>query len=63
VPAPLAQVAAAATAVFVALLAWLIIETQGGSDLGLAERLSSSVQTSWPFIVAVVLRSSASRAR
>jgi hypothetical membrane protein len=54
---------AAVTVVFVALLGWLVIETQGGSDLGLAERLSSSVQTSWPFIVAVALRRSTSRPR
>jgi hypothetical protein len=43
------------TAVFLALLCWLVIETRGGSDLGMAERLTSSVQTSWPFVVAVVL--------
>lgn len=47
---------AAVTVVFAALLCWLVIETQGGSELGLAERLTSSVQTSWPFIVALVLR-------
>ena len=47
---------AAATAVFVGLLGWLLIETQGGSLLGLAERLTSSLQTSWPFVVAVALR-------
>jgi hypothetical membrane protein len=46
----------AVIAVFVALLGWLVIETQGGSMLGLAERLTSSVQTSWPFVVAVALR-------
>jgi hypothetical protein len=44
---------AAVTAVFVGLLGWLFIETQGGSLLGLAERLTSSLQTSWPFVVAV----------
>ena len=48
--------AAAATAVFVALLSWLFIETRDGSVLGLAERLTSSIETSWPFIVAVALR-------
>ncbi len=47
---------AAATAVFVALLGWLFIETRDGSVLGLAERLTSSIETSWPFIVAVGLR-------
>ena len=49
------------TAVFLALLCWLVIETQGGSDLGMAERLTSSVQTSWPFVVAVVLWRHAAR--
>jgi hypothetical protein len=49
--------AAAVTAVSIALLGWLIIETQGGSVLGLAERLSSSIQITWPFIVALALRS------
>jgi hypothetical protein len=49
------------TAVFLVLLCWLVIETQGGSDLGVAERLTSSVQTSWPFVVAVVLWRQAAR--
>ena len=47
---------AAATAVFVALLSWLFTETRDGSVLGLAERLTSSIQTCWPFIIAVALR-------
>jgi hypothetical membrane protein len=47
---------AAVTAVFVALLGWLFIETRDGSVLGLAERLTSSIQTSWPFIVALAQR-------
>ena len=47
---------AAVTAVFVALLGWLLAETRDGSVLGLAERLTSSIQTCWPFIVAVTLR-------
>ena len=47
---------AAVTAVFVALLGWLFIETRDGSVLGLGERLTSSIQTSWPFIVALALR-------
>jgi hypothetical membrane protein len=46
----------AATAVFVALLGWLLAETRDGSALGLAERLTSSIQTCWPFAVAVALR-------
>jgi hypothetical protein len=47
---------AAVTVVFLALLGWLLAETRDGSVLGLAERLTSSIQTYWPFIVAIVLR-------
>jgi hypothetical membrane protein len=47
---------AAVTAVFVALLGWLFIQTRDGSVLGLAERLTSSIQICWPFTVAVTLR-------
>ena len=56
-PAILSPVGAAvATTVFLILLSWLAAETQGGSDLGLAERLSSSVETCWPLVVALSLR-------
>jgi len=48
--------AATVTAVFLILLAWLAAETQGGSDLGLAERLFLSTEICWPFIVAIGLR-------
>jgi hypothetical protein len=47
---------AAVTAVFVALLGWTLAETRDGSVLGLAERLTTSIQTSWPFIITVALR-------
>jgi hypothetical protein len=47
---------AVVTAAFIALLGWLVIETQGGSDLGLAERLFLSTETCWPFVVAIALR-------
>jgi hypothetical protein len=51
-----ARGAAAVTAVFLALLAWLIFETQGGGALGLAERLVSAVEETWPLIVTLALR-------
>jgi hypothetical membrane protein len=51
---------AAVTAVFIVLLGWLVIQTQGGSDLGLAERLFLSTETCWPFIVAIALRQTTS---
>jgi hypothetical membrane protein len=44
------------TASFLAMLAWTVVETHDGSDLGLAERLTASVQSTWPFIVALLLR-------
>ena len=47
---------AVVTAVFIALLGWLVIQTQGGNDLGLAERVFLSTETCWPFIVAIALR-------
>jgi hypothetical membrane protein len=47
---------AVVTAVLIVLLGWLVIETQGGSDLGLAERMFLTTGTCWPFIVAIVLR-------
>jgi hypothetical protein len=53
---------AVVTAVFIALLGWLVIETQGGRDLGLAERLFLSIEICWPFIVATVLRTAVSPA-
>jgi hypothetical protein len=52
---------AVVTAVFLAMLGWLIIETQGGSDLGLAERLFLSTETCWPFIVTIALRQTTGR--
>jgi hypothetical protein len=44
-----------------ALFCWTALEI-GGSALGLAERMSSSMQVTWPFVIAVALRR-ASRAR
>jgi hypothetical protein len=40
---------ATVTAIFVALLAWVLTETHHGSVLGLAERMTTAVQMSWPF--------------
>jgi hypothetical membrane protein len=48
--------ALAVTAMFAALSCWLLICTQGSGDLGLAERLTCSVQGLWPFVVALALR-------
>src|SRR5215470_5107281 len=57
-----ARGAGAVTAVFLALLAWVVFETQGGTALGLAERLVSAVQVTWPFVVALALRRAADQA-
>ncbi len=44
--------ASVAGAVFLGLLAWTFVQTRDGATLGLAERLSSSVQITWPVVVA-----------
>ena len=51
--------AIAVTVAFFVLLAWLVFETRDGTALGLAERLVSAVQVTWPLIVALALRRSA----
>lgn len=64
-PRPLLMTArgsAVVTAVFLALLGWLIIETQAGGLLGLAERLDSSVEACWPAVIALILWRSTARA-
>lgn len=56
--APIADVRTSivVTAVFLALLTWTVIEAEVGDALGLAERISSTAQSCWPFVVAVALR-------
>jgi hypothetical membrane protein len=49
-------VAAGATAIFLALLGWLFFEAQTDGRVGLAERVDTSVQSCWPFVVAIALR-------
>lgn len=51
------------TMLFVALLVWLVLEALGGNYVGLAERLVSSTQTAWPFVVALLLRRAARHPR
>jgi hypothetical membrane protein len=50
--------AAGVTAIFVALLGWVLVETRGGTTLGLAERSTTTVQIAWPFVVALAARRS-----
>jgi Protein of unknown function (DUF998) len=45
-----------ATAFFVVLLGWVLVEVHGGDALGAAERASTSIPTIWPFVVALSLR-------
>jgi hypothetical membrane protein len=51
----------AVTAVFAALCSWLLVVTQSDVDLGLVERLTSTAQGIWPFVVVLALRRSAGR--
>jgi hypothetical protein len=50
-----ARVSAVVSVGFLMLLSWTGVETQGGANLGLAERVSSAIQTGWPLAVAVSL--------
>jgi hypothetical protein len=45
--------------VFAAMLGWVLAEIWAGDALGLAERTTSSVLTTWPFVIAILLRRSA----
>ncbi len=53
-----AQASAQVAGLFGAFFIWLVVELQDGAHLGLAERLTSSVQTCWPFVIALALRHS-----
>jgi hypothetical protein len=44
-----------AIVVSIGLLVWTAVETRNGPLLGLAERVSSGVQVTWPFVVALIL--------
>jgi hypothetical membrane protein len=47
---------AVVTSIFAVMSGWLLIESLGGGDdLGLAERLTSSLQGAWPLVVALAL--------
>lgn len=45
--------AIAATTTVFALLGWTLIETQGGGELGIAERFSVTANLIWPLVVAI----------
>ena len=58
-PRPLilsARGSAAVTVAFIGLLCWFLAEARGGSTLGLAERVATSIEAMWPFVVALTLR-------
>jgi hypothetical membrane protein len=44
------------TTVFAAMACWVMFEIWFGHDLGLAERLTASTQSAWPFVVALAWR-------
>ena len=51
---------ATVTVVFAGLSCWLLIAARDGAgDLGLVERLTSAVQSLFPFVVALALRQTA----
>ncbi|WP_181762965.1 DUF998 domain-containing protein [Rhodococcus spelaei] len=48
-----------ATLVFVVMTVWLLIEAQGGANFGLSERICTSIESSWPFLVVLAVRRAA----
>jgi Protein of unknown function (DUF998) len=46
------------SAAFLAMLGWLLVETQSGDMLGLAERLATSTASVWPLVVALLIPNS-----
>jgi hypothetical membrane protein len=51
----------AVTVVFTALLCWFLAEARDGDMVGLAERLTTSIEASWPAVVALALRRTIAR--
>jgi hypothetical membrane protein len=45
-----------ATFVFVGLLAWLFAAAHGGGALGVAERVDTAIENSWPLVVVLAVR-------
>jgi len=43
------------------MLGWVLVETQSGDMLGLAERLATSTASAWPFVVALLSRRTAAQ--
>jgi hypothetical membrane protein len=46
----------AVTGVFLALLAWLYAAAHGGGALGIAERVDTAIECSWPLVVVLAIR-------
>ena len=50
-----------ATAVFLALLAWLFAAAHGGGALGIAERVDTAIANAWPLVVVLAIRRARAR--
>ncbi|MDT4901200.1 MAG: hypothetical protein QOJ78_2130 [Pseudonocardiales bacterium] len=46
---------------FLGLLGWTVVATRHGHMLGLAERVSTTIQSAWPLVIALTLRRRAAR--
>jgi hypothetical protein len=57
------RMSATVTVVFLALLGWLVLEAWRGGAVGLAERVVSSIEICWPFVVALALYRGTARDR
>jgi hypothetical membrane protein len=50
------------TVIFLVMLGWLVAEARGGTVVGLVERLDSSIQIAWPFVVTFAVMAADRRA-
>lgn len=50
------------TAAFVGLLAWVFAAGHGGGALGVAERVDTAIENSWPLVIVLAIRRSSRRA-
>jgi hypothetical membrane protein len=53
----------AVTVVFLALLAWLYAAAHGGGALGIAERVDTAIENTWPLVVVLAIRRSSALER
>jgi hypothetical membrane protein len=52
---------ATVTALFIALLLWLLAAAQGAGALGIAERIDTAIESAWPLVIIIAIRQGSPR--